>query len=253
MKRVILFSILVLSVIPFIAYTPPQTPDATEIIRRADEKLRGKSSYAEMTMTIVRPKWTREMSLKSWSLGNEDALVLVTAPSSEAGQATLKRDQEIWTWQPSIDRVIKLPPSMMMQSWMGSDFTNDDLVKESSIVEDYTQKLDGDTTIDGRDAWKITLIPKEDAPVVWGRVVSFIDKQEYIQLRTEFYDEDDYLVNTMIGSDIKELGGKMLASKLEMIPADKPGNKTIVSYSVLKFDIDVDNDFFSIQNMKRIR
>ena len=229
--------------------------DAKEIVRRADEKVRGKSSRGELTMKIVRPSWTREMSLKSWSKGTELALVLVTAPARDKGTASLKRKKEIWNWQPSIDRVIKLPPSMMMQSWMGSDFTNDDLVKESSIVIDYNQKIIGDSTIEGRPCWKIALIPLPNAPVVWGKIYTWIDKKDYIQVRSENYDEDGQLVNTMIASGIKTMGGKVLASHMEMIPADKTkkGNKTVIDYSFLVFDEVYADDFFSEQNLKKIR
>ena len=229
--------------------------DAREIIRKVDEKSRGKSSRGELTMTIVRPTWKREMSLKMWSKGTDMALVLVTAPARDKGTATLKRKKEIWNWQPSIDRVIKLPPSMMMQSWMGSDFTNDDLVKESSIVNDYTQKILGDSSIDGRACWKIQLIPLPNAPVVWGKIYTWIDKKEYIQLRAENYDEDGQLVNTMLASSIKNVGGRVLASHMEMIPADKTkkGNRTIIDYSFIVFDEAYTDDFFSEQNLKKIR
>ena len=226
---------------------------AEEIIKRADEKVRGKSSQGEITMTVVRPSWTREMSMKSWSVGEDLALILVTAPARDAGIAHLKRDKELWNWQPTIDRVIKLPPSMMLQSWMGSDFTNDDLVKESSMVYDYEQVLLGDSIVDGRDCHKIALIPKEDAPVVWGKILIWITKQEYIQLRTEFYDEDGYLINVMTGTQIKEMDGRLLPSRLEMIPVDKEGYKTIIEHQSLKFDVEFEDDFFSIQNMKRVR
>ena len=115
--------------------------DAKEIVRKADQKMQGNSSKAEMVMKIVRPDWTREVGMKAWALSRKNSLILITNPARDKGTAFLKRDKEIWNWQPRIDRVIKLPPSMMMQSWMGSDFTNDDLVKESSITEDYTHKI----------------------------------------------------------------------------------------------------------------
>lgn len=226
---------------------------ATEIIRRADQKLRGESSFSELKMTIERPDWTREVTMKSWSLADEYALILITGPARDRGTAFLKRGQEIWNWQPTIDRTIKMPPSMMMQSWMGSDFTNDDLVRESSIVVDYEHRLLGEETIDGRPCWKLELIPKPDAPVVWGRILSWIDKAEYMQLKTEFYDEDDYLINTMLGKNVQQLGGKTLPSRMEVIPTDEPGHRTILEYLNLEFGIDVSESFFSVQNMKRVR
>jgi outer membrane lipoprotein-sorting protein len=230
-----------------------QNLTATEIVTKADQKVRGETNQGSMKMTIVRPSWTREMSMKTWSKGTEFSLILVTAPARDKGTAFLKREQEIWNWQPSIDRVIKLPPSMMMQSWLGSDFTNDDLIRESSVVEDYTHRLIGSETIEGLDAYKIEMIPKEDAPVVWGKLLVWIDKEDFIQLKTEFYDEDDYLVNTMLGKNIKMMGGKKLASLLEVIPADEEGNKTMVEYLELEFDQPIPESFFSLQNMKRVK
>jgi outer membrane lipoprotein-sorting protein len=142
---------------------------------------------------------------------------------------------------------------MMMQSWMGSDFTNDDLVKESSIVRDYTHELKGDTTINTRNAWKIELIPKEEAAVVWGRIEAYITKDDYLQLLVKYYDEDDYLINTMVMSDIREIGGRIIPTKMEMIPAENPDQRTVIIYKDIEFEIDIDEKFFSMQNMKRVR
>jgi outer membrane lipoprotein-sorting protein len=247
--------LFLLSLPLFFSYsTNAQELTAREVVAKADEKYKGElSSEGVMTMTIVRPSWTREMTMKSWSEGDDLALILVTAPARDKGTAFLKREKEIWNWQPTIDRVIKLPPSMMMQSWMGSDFTNDDLVKQSSIVDDYEHSFVGEDTIEGRECWQIEMIPNEDAAVVWGKVMSWIDKQDYMQLKAEFYDEDDYLVNTMYGKDIKEMGGKILPALLEVIPADEDGHKTIVEYKELKFNVSYNKNFFSVQNMKRIR
>ena len=227
--------------------------DAKEIMRKADKKMQGESNKGEMVMRIVRPDWTREISMKIWAMGTKNSLVLITGPARDKGSAMLKRDKEIWNWQPSINRVIKLPPSMMMQSWMGSDFTNDDLVKESSIVNDYEHTYAGDSTIDGRPVHKITLIPKPEAAVVWGKIDAYIGKDDYLQLLFKYYDEDEFLINTMVMSDIKDLGGRILPAKLEMIPADNPDQRTEIIYKSLVFNIDIDEKFFSMQNMKRVR
>lgn len=215
--------------------------------------MQGENGYAEMVMKIVRPDWSREITMKSWSKDQDYSLILITGPARDKGTAFLKRQKEMWNWQPSIDRVIKMPPSMMMQSWMGSDFTNDDLVRQSSIVTDYTHKLLGDTTLQSRSCWKIELTPKEDAPVVWGKVEAYIDKKDYLQLLIKYYDEDAYLVNTMILSDIKEMGGRSLPTHMEMIPADNPEQKTVIDYVARSFDAQQSEEFFSIQNLKRIR
>jgi len=215
--------------------------------------MRGVSNSSEMKMTIVRPEWKREITMKGWALGDTHSIILITGPARDKGQAFLKRDNEMWNWQPSIDRVIKLPPSMMLQSWMGSDFTNDDLVKESSIVTDYAHELGADSVINGTTMYKITLIPKPEAAVVWGKIVTFIDKEEYNQHLVHYYDEDGFLVTKMIASDVREMGGKIIPTKLEMIPTDEPDHKTVIEYLDIQFDVDLKEAFFSLQNVKRVR
>jgi outer membrane lipoprotein-sorting protein len=232
---------------------PSMGQSAYDIIKQADEKMKGQSSYAEFRMTINRVDWNRTIEMKAWSKGDEESLILITSPRRDKGTAFLKKDDEMWNWQPTIERVIKMPPSMMMQSWMGSDFTNDDLVQESSIVKDYTHNLVGEEEIQGLDCYVIELIPKEEAPVVWGNVKAWISKKELLQLKIEFYDEDDYLVNTMYGENIKDLDGRMLPSVLRIVPEEEPGNSTVLEYLDLDFGVKHPNNFFSIQNMKRVR
>ncbi|CAN5399030.1 outer membrane lipoprotein-sorting protein [soil metagenome] len=227
--------------------------DATEIVRKADERVKGKTSYSELTIQVIRPSWQREMGVKTWTKGNDFAIVYVTSPAKEKGNVTLKRKKEVWNWMPSIERTVKLPPSMMSQSWMGTDFTNDDFVKQSSVVNDYSQTLVGDSTVGGRSCYKIKMIPKPEAAVVWGKVIMFIDKKDFIQMRSEYYDEDGMLVNTMTGSDVKMLGGKLLPARMEMIPTDKPGQKTVIIYTTMKFDDPIEDNFFTVQNMKLVK
>ncbi len=227
--------------------------DIKEIIRQADEKFRGSSSQGEMTMIIERPSWSRTVSMKNWTLGNDYSLIYITAPAKEKGQVFLKRKKDMWNWVPNIERMIKIPPSMMMQSWMGSDFTNDDLVRESSLVKDYTHKLIGEEIIDGFECYKAELIPFDDAPVVWGKVLMWISKKELHWLKAEFYDEDGYLVNTEILTDVKKMDDRIMPTRMEMIPADDEGHKTVLIFNEMKFNIDLKESFFSQQNMKRIR
>lgn len=249
MKKLILF----ISLISSISSAFAQELTAKQILEKSENKLRGtQSSYAEMKITTVRPKWTREMSIKSWSKGKE-GMILITEPVKEKGIVFLKKEKEVWNWVPSIERTTKMPPSMMMQSWMGTDMTNDDLVKQTSTVDDYTHVLGNDTTINGNECYQITLIPKEDALVVWGKIEMCIDKKHFVQLHVKFYDEYDELVNVMNSYEITYLGGKMLPKRMELIPQDKKGHKTIIEYQLLKFDIEIDDNFFSVQNMKKIK
>ena len=228
--------------------------DATEIVKKANDKMQGEiTSQSVMTMTIVRPTWERKISFKSWTKGRDYSLALITSPPKEQGQTFLKRENEMWSWNPTINRLIKLPPSMMSQGWMGSDFSNDDLLKESSIVVDYTHKIIGDTTIEGRDCYQIELIPLENAAVVWGKILMNISKKEYLEMENKYYDEDGYLVKTETASDIKVMDGRLIPAQFELIPADKPGNKTIIKMDEIQFNKPIPDAFFSQQNMKRIR
>lgn len=228
--------------------------DAKAILAKSEDRRRGvESSRAEMTMTIVRPTWQREMSLKSWSKGDDYALILVTSPANEKGTATLKRGNEVWNWLPRVERTIKLPRSMMSQAWMGSDMSNDDLVNEISIVDDYEHRILQDTTIQGRTCWKIELIPHDDVAVVYSKVFMYVDQQDYLQLRIEEYDEEGYLVNVMTASQIEMMDGKPFATRMELTPMEEEGHLTIIQYQRIEFNVDLSNQFFSVQNMKRIR
>lgn len=228
--------------------------DATEIIRKADAKFQGeKSSISTMTMIIQRPKWERTVVFRSWTSGRDHALTLILEPAKEKGQSFLKVKNEMWNWNPSISRMIKLPPSMLSQGWMGSDYTNDDLLRESSIILDYTHKLLGSESVNGTDCWKIELLPKEQAAVVWGKIIKWISKEGYDQLKSEYYDEDGLLVRTELASDIKRMNDRLIPTRFEVIPADKPGNKTILIVNDIRFNVPISGNFFTQQNMKQVK
>jgi outer membrane lipoprotein-sorting protein len=226
---------------------------AKEIVRKANDKVNGESAKGNMKMTIKRPDWTREVTMKYWSKGAEFYLIYVTAPARDKGQVFMKRYNDMWNWMPSINRMIKLPPSMMSQSWMGSDFTNDDLVRMNSIVDDYEHSILEMETIEGYECYKIQLIPHEDAAVVWGKVHLWVSTEGYYELKAEYFDEDGELVNIMTGTDIRQMGDRKLPAIMTMIPADKPGNQTIMEMVDVEFNVPISEDFFSQQNMKNIR
>jgi outer membrane lipoprotein-sorting protein len=247
-KSFSLFTLLPL----FIPLAAIPAQDATEIIRKADDLMRGKSSYAQISMTIEKPEWKRTMTMKAWSLEPDFSLVYVTEPARDKGTVTLKRGNEVWNWLPSVQKVIKIPPSMMLQSWMGSDFTNDDLVRASSIVKDYSHTLLGRERYEGHECYKIELIPKPEAGVVWAKVLVWISTEGYLEYKTEYYDEDGALVKSFLGSKVRTFGDRKLPAHWEMVPHNEPGNKTILDYDELRFDEKISNDFFSLQNMKRV-
>ncbi|TLX73927.1 outer membrane lipoprotein-sorting protein [Labilibacter sediminis] len=226
---------------------------ARDIIDHANELMRGNTSVSEMEMIITRPKWNRTLRFKSWSKGIDYSLIYVTYPAKEKGQVFLKRQKDMWNYMPDIEKMIKIPPSMMMQSWMGSDLTNDDLVKGASIVEDYQHIIIKEEEMDGYDCWVIELIPNEDAVVVWGKIICWVTKEGYMTLRNEYYDEDEYLVNIERLSKIKNVGDRLMPTFFEIVPSEKEGQKTTMEFTEIKFNAPLNDSFFSIQNMKRIR
>ncbi len=244
---------LFILLVPLFGKASERPLTAQDIIIRSDQQMRGNSSYIVATMNIIRPSWTRSMSMKSWSKGQELSLVLVTAPAKDKGISSLKRHREMWNWLPSIERVIKVAPSMLGQSWMGSDFTNDDLINQSSIVVDYTHELIGKDTLDSISVWVIEAKAKSDAPVVWSKIKLWVSEHSYLQRKVEFYDEFDELVNTLNAYEVKKLGGRNIATRIEMIPADKPGQKTEMITHEAHFDFDIPADFFSQSQMRNLR
>ncbi|MCD4747238.1 MAG: outer membrane lipoprotein-sorting protein [Bacteroidales bacterium] len=251
-KKLILSILIILSLM--ININAQENLTAKQVVKNAKDLFLGKSSVSDMTMTIIRPEWTRSISMQSWSMGSDYYMILITAPARDKGQVFMKRKSDMWNWMPSIDRMIKIPPSMMMQSWMGSDFTNEDLMKENSIITDYTHKFIGNETIENYDCYKIELIPLPEAPVVWGKIIMWIAKKDFYQLKAEYYDDNIKLVNLETCTEIEKMGDRSLPTKLTMTPMDKKGQKTIIDITYQKFNIPTINEiFFSQQMMQRLR
>jgi hypothetical protein len=226
---------------------------ARDIMERVDRLLRGDSSHGVATMEVVTEHWERRITMELWSLGTDYSLVRVLAPAKEAGTATLMADDDIWNYLPKVDRTIKVPVSMMGGAWMGSHLTNDDLVKESQIVEDYDIEIVFDGEQEGTSVWEFRLTPTPDAAVVWGHVEFQVRQSDTMPLWARYYDEDGGLARTMTYTEFKNLGGRVVPTVMDMRPADKPGERTTIRYQELEFDIEIDRSFFSLQNLKRRR
>jgi Outer membrane lipoprotein-sorting protein len=229
---------------------PTGNQTAKEIVDRVDRLMRGSSSKGTVEMDIVTQHWSRTLEMNVWSWGTKYSLVRVTAPAKEAGTATLKADQEVWNYLPRVDRTIKVPPSLMMGSWMGSHFTNDDLVKESRMIDDYDITIAFDGERGGVPVWEFNLTPKPEAAVVWGRLVEQVRKADDMPTWVHYYDEDGTLVRTMTFSDYKRMGGRLVPSRMTVVPADKPQESTTLIYEDLAFDIHIDKAFFSLRNLR---
>ena len=230
-----------------------QNLTAKQVIEKADRNMQGESSISTMTMTIKRPYWERTIGFKNWAKGNDLALTLVTGPAKEKGQTFLKRGNDMWNYIPSIGRLVKLPPSMMSQGWMGSDYTNDDILNESSLVLDYRHELIGLEDFQGNKCYKINMIPAEESNIVWGKMITWVSIDDFLFLKSEYYDENQALVRTETAGEIKTMDGRKIPTRLEIIPADEPQNRTIVIIQAMDFDVKIDDGFFSQQNMKTVK
>ncbi|MDP8257157.1 MAG: outer membrane lipoprotein-sorting protein [Candidatus Alcyoniella australis] len=227
-----------------------QDLDVKEIIRRSNDLLRGEKSYSELLMKVETPRWTRNYVMRCWTQGTERALIVISKPEKDNGSAFLKLGRQMWQYVPRVDKVIKIPPSAMLQSWMGSDFTNDDLARADSIVVDYEHMLLGREQVDGADCYKIQSIPHEDAPVVWGKVLSWIDVDSFILRRGEFYDEDGPLVKRMTSVDIRQIQGRWVSMKQVMINLADPGHSTTLIFNNIDFDTPMPAGVFDLNQIK---
>jgi outer membrane lipoprotein-sorting protein len=220
--------------------------DAAALLLKMDELFRSKSSVSTMKMQIVTPNWQRTLEMQSWTLGMDDTFIRVISPRKDRGVATLKIDKEMWNYFPKINKVIKVPPSMMMGSWMGSDFTNDDLVREVSLVKEYevSKHLEGDN-------YRLTLIPKKDTVTVWGKIEFIVNTQSLLPLQQNYYNEKGDQVRTMIFSDIRDFSGKKMPAIMTMIPLNKTGHKTVIEYIEAEFNSDIGDNVFTLRNLQK--
>lgn len=248
MKR--LFVFLMLSALMGTAHTTE--PDPRQLIRSAMDHWRGETSYSEMTMTIRRPEWERSMSMRAWSKGTEQSLVRVTEPKKDAGNGTLLDDNSMWTYTPKVNRIIKVPSSMMSQSWMGSDFSNKDISKSTDIIDQYEHSLEGMETLDGHEVYIISATPLEDAAVVWGREVLWV-RDDFLLMEHQFWDQDGTLVKTMKTLEIQEMDGRSVATLMRMGKTDSPQEWTQIEVGTVDFDLELPTSTFTLSNLRNPR
>lgn len=244
MKKIILPLFLLMSTLIF-------SQSAEEIITKAENILKGKTSQATMEMTIKTSDYERTLKMESWWVGNEKALIVIESPRKEKGNKTLKIGNEMWAYLKNTETTIKIPPSMMLQSWNGSDFSNDDLVRESNLVRDYTQEIKGTEKLDGEDCWKVELIPTPEATVVWGKLEYWVRKKDFLPSKIVYYDEMEEVVRYMEFTGVKSFHGKTLPSVWTMHNMVKKGNSTTIKIDDIKFDINISDKVFSYQELER--
>ena len=248
----ILRVITLLTVLLAAAAAHAEDRSATDIVRAAVDQWRGLSSEAVMTMVIHRPDWERSMTMRAWTKGDEKSLVRVIEPRKDRGNGTLTDDNNMWSYSPKINRVIKVPSSMMGQSWMGSDFSNNDVTRADEIIDEYDHTIVGTDVIDGVTVYEIESIPHEDAAVVWGREVLRI-RDDYVVLTHSFFDQDGGLVKRLESLEIGEMGGRMTALRQRMGKIDKPDEWTELQLQSVEYDVDLNDNLFTLSNLRNPR
>ena len=247
-KQFMLFLIIVLNA----SLVLSDTISSRDLIQQAMNHWRGVTSYSEITMTIHRVDWERSMSMQTWTEGDETSLVRVIRPKKDAGSGTLTKDNNMWTFAPKINRIIKIPSSMMNQSWMGSDFSNKDISKSTDIIDQYDHKILKAYKQDSHTVYIVESIPHEDAAVVWGKEILTI-RDDYVLLEQQFWDQDNILVKTMKSLEIKKLGGRTVASVIRMGKIDTPEEWTEMSIQNIKFDLPHPGSLFTLSNLRNPR
>ena len=230
-----------------------QSLSPQQIVEEAYYNERSEASNLTITIEVIRPTWSRELTAKTWALGADYGMMLITGPAKDRGVSFLRINTEGWNWLPNIERVIKISPSQMAQSWMGSDFSNEDLLKEASIIYDYQHKLLGEESYDGVLCYKIQATPNENAAVIWGKKILWISKDDLLERKTENYDEEGNLVSMLTKSDVEPIGGKPISTTLTMTPNNKEGYWTVVHISDGDFNASLDERFFTQSTMKKLR
>jgi len=225
---------------------------ATQIVRDAIDHWRGLTSYTVMTMVIHRPDWERSMTMEAWTKGDDHSLVRVIEPKKDRGNGTLTDKNSMWTFSPKVNRVIKVPSSMMGQSWMGSDFSNKDISRVDDIIYQYDHTILETTVIDDVTVYSIESIPHEDAAVVWGSEVLMI-REDHVVLEHAFYDQDGELVKTLTSLEIGEMGGRTIAKRQRMIKTDEPDEWTEIAVDEVQYELELKDSLFTLSNLRNPR
>ncbi|MBT8046964.1 MAG: outer membrane lipoprotein-sorting protein [Xanthomonadales bacterium] len=229
-----------------------QVTDAAQLVRQAMDHWRGMTSHSNMTMTIHRPDWERSMTMISWSKGDKLSLVRVIEPRKDAGNGTLLNDNSMWTFTPRINRIIKIPSSMMSQSWMGSDFSNKDISKSTDIIDQYDHELLGTEERDGHLHYTIQSVPHEDAAVVWGKEILIV-RDDFVLIEQQFWDQDGILVKSMKTLEIEEMGGRPVAKVMRMGKVDTLDEWTQLTANSIEFDLELADSLFTLSNLRNPR
>ena len=247
MKKILIIIFLFI----FISNSKADNINPEKILNNIDDLYRSNTSHGIITLSVKTNNWQRTLTMEQWSKGENNSLIKVLKPKKEKGLATLRVDKNVWNYMPKVKRVVKIPSSMMSSSWMGSHFTNDDLVKQSRMVDDYIFSITYEGIRDVEEVIEITCLPKKEAAVVWGKVEVVVYADNHIPLRMIYYDEDLLLSRTLEFTNIQKMDGKMIPVLMSIIPADEPGESTTIKWEEIKFNIAIDDEFFSLRKLQK--
>ena len=247
MKKVL----LILGIIISISNSHADILSAEKILDNVDDLYRSNASHGILTLSVTTVNWQRTLTLEQWSKGEDKSLIKILKPKKEKGLATLRVDKNMWNYMPKVKRVVKIPSSMMSSSWMGSHFTNDDLVKQSRMAEDYTFSITFEGINDGKEIIEVTCLPNKEAAVVWGKGEVVVYADDYLPLRMIYYDEDLLLSRSLEFTNIEMMDGKIIPTMMSMIPTNEPGESTTVKWEEIQFDVAIDDEFFSLRKLQQ--
>ena len=251
MLRINIIKLYFFCIFFFTSYAIASSLDPKEILDSVDDLYRSNASHGILSLSVTTVNWQRTLTLEQWSKGEDKSLLKILKPKKEKGLATLRVDKNVWNYMPKVKRVVKIPSSMMSSSWMGSHFTNDDLVKQSRMAENYTFSITFEGMREEKNIVEITCLPKKNAAVVWGKVVVIVYRDDFIPLNMIYFDEDLLLSRTLDFKNIKMMGGKMIPTQMVMIPLENPGESTTVQWEEMEFNPNLDDDFFSLRKLQQ--
>jgi outer membrane lipoprotein-sorting protein len=252
MRKAIVISIILATLLPAAAAAQDGKPDIERVITAIDELYRHDTSHTVMEMEIVTPHWSRTLKMEAWSAGMDKTMIRILQPQKERGMGTLRIGNEMWNYLPKTNKVMKIPPSMMMSSWMGSDFKNNDLVKEFTFIDDYTFSY---TTVDEPEPGMLYIeaVPKPDRPIVWGKVILAVKEESFLPVWEKYYAEDGELMRVMRFDAVRSFDGTRIPAEMELVPRNKEGHKTVLRYLEAEFDEPLRGNIFSLRNLRTFR
>jgi hypothetical protein len=223
-----------------------------EILANTDKLWVGEASEAQLSMNVKTANYSRTLELKYWVKGKKNTMVLITSPKKEKGTVTLKINDDMYNYLPKVARTVKVSSALRGGSWMGSHFTNDDLIRATLLNDSYDATVLNKSTQNKKSVWKIQLIPKKNTPTPWGKIVLELNHTDNLPMKQQYYDEDKKLVRTITYSNVKKMGDRQVPTIIKVIPESKKGEYTQLTYKKIDYSVKLNDDFFSLTRIENL-